>query len=161
MVDAPKNVPHVQYTWEQFDADVEKIARAVEASGKKFRYVFGLSRGGLTLAVCLSHRLDLEFYPGLEVLRDLNREESDVQRYQSMQMLDDSKTPQEIVREKIDGVLIVDDLADAGKQLLPYLKRNFFIATLHKKPWSEVIPNVWLHEETRWIDYPWEKKRPL
>ncbi len=158
MADAPKDTPHLEYTWEQFDSDVERIARAVEGSGRKFKQIFGLSRGGLTLAVCLSHRLKLELYPGLEILRDLNREEAEILSYQNMEMLDDSKTPREILQEKVDRVLVIDDLSDTGAQLAPYRERKFFIATIHRKPWTKVEPDVCIREETLWIDYPWEKK---
>lgn len=45
------------YKWSEFAEDVDKIADRVKKTGKKFDGVFGIPRGGLVLAVCLSHRL--------------------------------------------------------------------------------------------------------
>lgn len=47
--------------WRQFDADVKKIAGRILKTGKKFDGVWGPPRGGLPLAVCLSHRLNIPF----------------------------------------------------------------------------------------------------
>lgn len=154
MVDAPENVPHLQYTWEQFDADIEKVARAVEASGQEFTQIYGLPRGGLPMAVCLSHRLEVKLLLNdpLLALADLQEEMGSLAE---SHLLSDSPTKH--IDRAIKNVLVVDDLSDTGKQLQSYKEKGFFIATLHKKPWTKVGPDVWITEETRWIDYPWEK----
>jgi hypoxanthine phosphoribosyltransferase len=151
MVDVPKNIEKLHYSWEQFDADVEKIARAVESSGRKFTHIYGLPRGGLALAVCLSHRLNLTF---------------------AHKAVDGSDPEWQFVGSKLEEiiyglyvvdranpkkVLVVDDLSDTGAQLEPFRKRGLFIATIHKKPWTKVTPEIWLGETTSWVVYPWEK----
>lgn len=45
------------YTWQEFDKDIEKIA--VWARTKNFKNIYGIPRGGLVVAVVLSHHLDL------------------------------------------------------------------------------------------------------
>lgn len=45
------------YTWQEFDRDIEKIAEW--ARDKNFKSIYGIPRGGLVVAVVLSHRLDL------------------------------------------------------------------------------------------------------
>ena len=45
------------YSWSEFDADVKKISKW--ARGKRFKNIYGLPRGGLPLAVSLSHGLGL------------------------------------------------------------------------------------------------------
>lgn len=52
------------YTWQKFDKDVEKIA--VWARTKNFKNIYGIPRGGLMVAVVLSHRLDLPLVMRLE-----------------------------------------------------------------------------------------------
>ena len=48
-----------KYTWWQFDRDTRVIAHRIRKLGKKFDGVWGPPRGGLPLAVCLSHTLCL------------------------------------------------------------------------------------------------------
>lgn len=47
------------YKWSEFAEDAEKIAAELKKYGRKFDGVFGIPRGGLILAVCLSHRLGI------------------------------------------------------------------------------------------------------
>ena len=138
MVDAPKDVPRFKYTWEQFDADVEKIANTVKASGRDFKYVYGIPRGGWPLAVCLSHRLGIPM-----------RAENPFDPFSEFGSRRE---------EYRDTVLIADDIADTGKRLQPLKDRGFFIATLFYHKQSSFEPNVWIQEkEDRWIVFPWEK----
>lgn len=135
------------YTFEQFATDVEKIARAAEASGRKFKSVWGPARGALPLAVCLSHRMNLELVlrPPLEPTP-----------------LDASLSAAGYFNKLAEEVLIVDDVADTGKTLAEYKHRGFFIATLFKHPKSSFEPNVWLHEKgSDWIVFWWESLGPL
>ena len=46
------------FTWREFDESVEKIAN--KCSYKEFSGVYGVPRGGLCLAVALSHKLKIE-----------------------------------------------------------------------------------------------------
>jgi len=45
------------FTWDEFDTAVDKIATAL--AGKDITSVYGIPRGGLILAICLSHRLGI------------------------------------------------------------------------------------------------------
>ncbi|OHB20733.1 MAG: hypothetical protein A2939_00135 [Parcubacteria group bacterium RIFCSPLOWO2_01_FULL_48_18] len=51
------------YAWEEFVEDSERIGKLVEVESKKrkrqFDGVYGIPRGGMILAVCLSHRLGI------------------------------------------------------------------------------------------------------
>lgn len=47
------------YSWTEFDSDIKKIAKKIKHSKKQFSAVWGPARGGLPLAVCLSHALDI------------------------------------------------------------------------------------------------------
>ena len=45
--------------WSEFDKMVNKIEKDIKLLNYKYDGIYGLPRGGLTLAVCLSHRLKL------------------------------------------------------------------------------------------------------
>ncbi|HXK40877.1 MAG TPA: hypothetical protein VJ046_02130 [Candidatus Paceibacterota bacterium] len=47
------------YTWKQFETDCDKLARIIKKSRSKIDSLYGIPRGGLILAVRLSHKLGL------------------------------------------------------------------------------------------------------
>ncbi|MBI2035720.1 MAG: phosphoribosyltransferase [Candidatus Liptonbacteria bacterium] len=47
------------YSWSEFGEDAKKLANLIKKSGVKFDSVWGPARGGLPIAVSLSHALDL------------------------------------------------------------------------------------------------------
>ena len=54
-----KKIKMINYfTWSEFDKSVEQIAN--KCSFKKFSGIYGVPRGGLCLAVALSHKLKIE-----------------------------------------------------------------------------------------------------
>ncbi|MDA1334575.1 MAG: phosphoribosyltransferase [bacterium] len=53
-----------KYTWQEFDEDVNLLAEKIKATNKKFDGIYGIPRGGLPIAVALSHRLDLPMLMG-------------------------------------------------------------------------------------------------
>ena len=50
-----------RYSWVSFGKDVEKLTWLLGKRKKQFNSIWGPVRGGLPLAVCLSHRLGLKF----------------------------------------------------------------------------------------------------
>ena len=46
------------FTWSEFDKSVERIAN--KCSFKEFSGIYGVPRGGLCLAVALSHKINIE-----------------------------------------------------------------------------------------------------
>ena len=47
------------FTWLDFDTAIEELAAKIKSSGLKFDGIYGIPRGGLVVAVALSHRLEL------------------------------------------------------------------------------------------------------
>jgi hypoxanthine phosphoribosyltransferase len=47
------------YTWDEFGHDVDALATRIRALNRTFNGVYGPARGGLPLAVSLSHALDI------------------------------------------------------------------------------------------------------
>lgn len=133
------------YTWEEFATDVEKITNAIKETGRKFSNIYGIPRGGLTLAVCLSHRLNIplrEHVPLTEL--DFILSEFD-------------RSKKELIEDCVKQFLIVDDIADTGATLKKYQDNGFFIITLFKHNQSVVEPDIWIRKkEDSWIVFPWE-----
>src|SRR3990167_4454373 len=49
----------IKFTWEQFNKAVKLLADNLKPVSKFAKNIYGLPRGGLILAVALSHQLDL------------------------------------------------------------------------------------------------------
>jgi len=56
------------------------------------------------------------------------------------------------------SVLIVDDICDTGKTLIPYRQTNNPLVTIHYKNSALIEPNFWykLANTNIWLVYPWE-----
>lgn len=46
-------------TWNDFEDFISRAVEQIKKDGKQFTGVYGIPRGGLTIAVTLSHRLDV------------------------------------------------------------------------------------------------------
>jgi hypoxanthine phosphoribosyltransferase len=121
-------------TWNDIDHQVEKLANKI----KNVDYVVGIPRGGLVVAVIMSHKLGIKHITidHLEKLEEFNLN---------------------IDKKKI---LIVDDISDSGQTLKHFKKQGYTTATLDVRNTTVTKPDFycnWL-ETTDWIVYPWEKK---
>ena len=143
MADRPPNTGLRVYTWEEFDADARKIADTIKAQGLTFRWIYGPPRGGMPLAIRLSHLL----------LPDNQRTGSENNKFVFTPVLPNYA----MLPSYNKYFLIVDDIADTGKTLSHYNVKEFFIATLFKHPQSVVTPDIWIREkDDRWVQFPWE-----
>ena len=119
--------------WEDLELLIDKIEDELKGN-TQFKYIYGIPRGGLILAVMLSHRLDLEFI---------------------------QKLPTNHTQDILDSILIVDDIIDKGDTVKEYMKKGFnnFVC-LHYKPSSNipVIFSPQIKTDEEWIVYPWEKQ---
>ncbi len=63
-----------------------------------------------------------------------------------------------LVKEPEKGSLIVDDLVDSGKTIDPYIKDQYDVAVLYRKPHSpEESSNLYIVETLDdWIEFPYE-----
>ncbi len=111
--------------WEKFEEGCQLLASQIfnlqKYTKKKYVGIFGIPRGGLCVAVRLSH------ITGIPVIQD----------------------------DEMESILIVDDVSDTGKTLKKYTHHD--IATLYKKPQTEVQPNYCAFETEDWIVFPWEE----
>ena len=119
----------VYISWEGYDSYIDSITNWVKTSDLNLGAVYGLPRGGLPIAVSLSHRLHLP------LLMD----------YYDRKIVTDKK------------ILVVDDIADKGHTLKDFENKHNIICTFHYHEQSIIEPDYWIHKkDDDWIVYPWE-----
>jgi hypoxanthine phosphoribosyltransferase len=94
----------------------------------KLKYVYGIERGGLPIAVHLSHFLNLELC---------------------------TTHPSGYKKEEI---LVVDDIAHTGKSLEDYGFWAIATATLFYREESKFRPDFYVRIAKEWIIFPWERE---
>ena len=119
-------------SWELIDDCVTDIAFHLKDTGKDFKGVYGIPRGGAVLGVMLSHKLNIPYITSLEdiIFTDEN-------------------------------FIIIDDIVDTGKTLEKYKKidveEQAYYVTIHEHEDCIVKPDYSiLYKEDKWIVYPWE-----
>jgi len=118
-------------SWEQYQHAIDKLVWYYKKSTRipECGAVYGLPRGGLPIAVSLSHKL------GLPLL---------------MNYYD-----RKIVTEK--NILVVDDIADTGNTLKDFDNEHNILFTIHYHSQSITKPDFWMWDKKdKWIVYPWE-----
>lgn len=129
-------VKKVQISYSEFGQFMDNLVKLLYPIKQQFVAIHGLPRGGLSIAVHLSHHLELPL------------------------MMNVSQFQNEFPNGKL---LVVDDIIDTGKTFERFLEiaemRNihFETAVLYYKPHSEYTPNYYIKETTDWICFPWEK----
>tara|TARA_Y100001937_G_C7133166_1_gene338599 strand:+ start:2257 stop:2688 length:432 start_codon:yes stop_codon:yes gene_type:complete len=119
--------------WKEYDDYIDRICDWVDQlqryQGLELGAVYGLPRGGLPIAVSLSHRLNLP------LLMD----------YYDRKIVTDKQ------------ILVVDDIADTGETLKDFQNKHNVICTFHYHEQSIVKPDFYCEEKgDKWIVYPWE-----
>lgn len=165
-------------SWDNIDRDCDKIAMKILKSEWRPDYIVGITRGGLTPAVILSHLLDVPMYTLKVTLRNGTEEDcdhncwmpEDAVGYGKMGALEDTPT----------NILIVDDINDSGATIA-WIKSDWPQSCLPNTPvWNDVwhknvrfavVVNNLSSSETVdfyareinksendvWIEFPWER----
>lgn len=146
-------------TWSDIQSHMLELSDRIESDGYKPDMIVGIARGGWVVARLFSDLLDINdlasvkisFYKGID---ETQRKPVIVQPV--------SESP------KGKKVLIADDVADSGESILLAKKhllengaRSIRIATIHRKPWSKVVPDYFISCTESWILYPWELRETL
>ena len=93
--------------------------------------VYGLPRGGLPIAVSLSHKLNLPLLMNYYDRKVVTRKQ----------------------------ILVVDDIADTGHTLKDFDNDHNVIFTIHNHDDSITTPHFWMWDkDDKWIVYPWERE---
>ena len=123
----------IKFSWEEFNTAADRIAEEIKSKGllKTFTHIYGIPRGGLPLAVALSHRLDkFVTTDSINVVRICGRH-----------------------------ILVVDDISDTGKTLKTV--NPDLSATIHMVADTTFRPTIHVHMKNKedWIVYPWEVRK--
>lgn len=146
-------IEKLKVSWMTVGDQIEEIAR--QAQELQVNRIVGISRGGLPLAVALSHRLNLPLsVVGVSSYNVKNEQETLV-----------CDTPDVIFEGWEGNVLICDDIADSGKTLcflidkmegLSNCNAGYYTATLFYKETSVIKPDIFVEATDKWVVFPWE-----
>ena len=145
------------YSWEEMRRDVNTLCREILLDGFNPEVIVGLSRGGLTPGVMMSHWMQKPFKPVKASLRDFPEWED------------------YLPKKTDERVLIVDDICDSGEtfdRIKSYIKGprinqpmelpvEVRFATLWWNNECNVEPHYYVNEIAKdstgtWIHFPWE-----
>lgn len=116
-------------SWELIDECVTDIAFHLKDTGKDFKGVYGIPRGGVILAVMLSHKTGIPYIESFEKVT------------QDTLIIDD----------------IADTGETLKKYKKHSLSEKSFYVTIHEHEQSIVKPDFSVVEKgDKWIVYPWE-----
>ena len=119
----------MRISWDEFDTYCMKLSQQIRQSGKKLKYIVGVERGGLCLAVTLSHKLCLQ-YCDIETAAFFPPEE----------------------------VLVVDDINDTGNTLSGLVQKGYSTAVLLTRYSSPLLTTFsgGMVMDDAWVIFPWE-----
>ena len=145
------------FSWEEMRRDVNTLCREILLDGFNPEVIVGLSRGGLTPGVMMSHWMQKPFKPVKASLRDFPEWED------------------YLPKKTDERVLIVDDICDSGEtfdRIKSYIKGprinqplelpvEVRFATLWWNNECNVEPHYYVNEIAKdstgtWIHFPWE-----
>ena len=145
------------YKWNEMRRDVNTLCREILLDGFNPEVIVGLSRGGLTPGVMMSHWMQKPFKPVKASLRDFPEWED------------------YLPKKTYERVLIVDDICDSGEtfdRIKSYIKGprinqplelpvEVRFATLWWNNECNVEPHYYVNEIAKdstgtWIHFPWE-----
>lgn len=127
----------LELKWSEISDLVFHLGMRIRDSGKEFDRIIGVPRGGLILAVMLSHQLDIP-----------------------LEQLDPLK-PLPLYPKDIERTLIVDEICDSGKTLSIMSKNNeaATFAVLYYNVSSQYEPDFAAKTDflDKWLVFPWEQ----
>jgi len=142
------------YNWREMRRDVNTLCREVSLDKFDPDVIVGLSRGGLTPGVMMSHWMNKPFKPIKTALRDFPEWED------------------YLPRKTDERVLILDDVCDSGvtfTKIREYIQKNALeeincdvrFAVLWWNNEIEFEPDYYVNEIAKdstntWIHFPWE-----
>ena len=131
----PKSIQKIKVTYSEFEEMMKELVTVLYPNRHEYACVHGLPRGGLSIAVHLSHYLQLPL------------------------MMNVTQFSTEFPNRKL---LVVDDIIDTGRTFERFLEiaklKNikYDTAVLYYKPNSSYYPSYHLKETDDWICFPWE-----
>jgi hypoxanthine phosphoribosyltransferase len=120
-------------TYTDYGYLLNQLVKTIEQNNyfKNLSFVYGIHRGGLPIAVHLSHYLNLNLLEVMNIFAPPN------------------------------SILVVDDITDTGETLKHFASIGYITATLCYKKRSIIKPNFYIHETDKWIVFPWENPHEI
>jgi len=135
-----KEYNFINITYKEYGNDIDKLCKKILDSKFEVDFIYGFPRGGLPIAVHLSHFFNCKILYSLQ------------ECYQ--QTINNKK-----------NILFVDDIIDTGEtyiNVMPYLLYSTYTktSTLYFKPRASFRPNIFIRDFNNddWIVMPWEKE---
>jgi hypoxanthine phosphoribosyltransferase len=125
-------------SWKQFEIGVKQIASEIQAKNLLVKNIYGVPRGGLILAVCLSHQLDKPLLLDPEYMTKNTLIVDDIS--------DSGKTLSNFINSEFNIYCKHEN------------KKPDMTCTLFYYPKSIYKPTIWVFEKQPddWIVFPWE-----
>ncbi|MCQ2913929.1 MAG: xanthine phosphoribosyltransferase [Alphaproteobacteria bacterium] len=148
------DVNYFAVSWGELHRDVRDLVKKLLKSGKKYKKIVGICRGGMIPATIMAEELNV---------RDLQA--LCCSSYEGMNR-GDVKMIGDIDIKDSEDVLIVDDLVDSGKTA-EFVKKAYPKATLaviYAKPNGKSKADVYCRDvpQDNWVVFPWEgEMRPV
>jgi len=145
--------------WSDIEEMCRKLAGEMEEKGLAGSMLVGISRGGLVPLRLLS-----DHFPESEISTMAVRFYVEIGKRKGRPEI--TSPVQGDVRGR--RVVLIDDIADTGESLLAAVRHlkargaeEVIVATLLKKPWSKVKPELCARETSAWVIFPWEVQETL
>lgn len=146
-------------SWNDVDNMVDDLVNQMFADNWKPDYIVGITRGGLTPAIMMSHKTGIKMYTLDVRLRDGG---TDSNLESNLWMAEDARLGKKI--------LLVDDINDTG-ETIEWIQNDWRSTTLDNIKFAMLIENeaskvssnyncktVNKFEKDVWIVYPWERQ---
>ena len=138
-------------SWDQFHRDARALAWRLNGAGP-FQAIVTVTRGGLVPAAIVARELDLHLIETICI--------SSYNHTQQGQLKVLKGVAPELVQNRGEGVLIVDDLVDTGKtaRVVRDLLPGAHFATVYAKPMGRPLVDTFITEVSQdtWIFFPWD-----
>lgn len=117
------------YSWAEYDTDIKALAARIKAQKIDFDNIYGLPRGGLVVAVSLSHALNKPL------------------------LFEDAKITNRtlLVDDIIETGGTLRRLVEKSKIKNPKVAVVYF-----NKEKGTIQPTIFAHEQIKWVVFPWE-----
>jgi xanthine phosphoribosyltransferase len=142
---------HLYYAYDEFLSDTKVLTQKI---AWRFDTIIAIARGGMSLAQLLGEYYDIRKVYSINTIG-----------YNATQKLDEVKVFNIPELDHSKNVLIVDDIVDSGDTLievLEVLKKSyphitFRTASLFYKKSAKIIPDWYVREADKWIDFFWSE----
>ena len=120
-------------SWMGLEFAIDDLVNDYKESDYKCDYIYGPPRGGLPIAVILSHRLNIPILSSIDEFWE---------KYSNPRT----------------NILLVDDIADTGETLKPLVGPNIITYTIYYHDQSIITPDAWVFKKKdEWVVFPWEE----